>query len=181
MLKRNRIVWICLGLLIITSSMFTGTSYAQGGDEYPPGVDPNKVYEIAREMYCDVCQGVPLSDCPSQQCRAWREEIADYLAEGKNREEIIAIMGDRYGEKISGTPLNKNTQRITDWVPIVLIGLLGVLTIFWINRMAKGNETKAFRVAGEAGTDLDNRNRPVPDNVDPTYLDRFLSLLNEDK
>lgn len=180
MSKQIRILLLSLSLLIIFSSIFVGTSYAQGGDEYPPGVDPDDVYNIARGMYCDVCQGVPLSDCPSQQCRAWREEIADYLLEGKNNDEILEIMGERYGEKVSGTPLNTGTQRIADWIPMILIGLLGGLTVFWIRRSSKGNETKAFRVAGEAGTVLDPKNRPVPDNVDPTYLDRFLSLLNED-
>lgn len=157
------------------------SSTGLSGDEYPAGVDPNAVYEVSREMYCDVCQGVPLADCPSQQCRAWREEIADYLLEGKNEEEIFDIMGERYGEKISGTPLTASSQRITDWVPMILIAALGVLTVFWMTRMSKGHQTKAFRVAGEAGTLLDLDNRPVPDNVDQTYLERFLSLLNEDK
>lgn len=181
LLKRTRILLLCLSLLIILGALFTSTSFAQGGDEYPPNVDPDEVYAIARDMYCDVCQGVPLADCPSQQCRAWREEVADYLSEGKTEDEIITIMGDRYGEKISGTPLEGSSQRIADWIPIILIGLIGIATLGWIRHSAQGQGTKAFQVAGSAGTVFDPDNRPVPDNVDPIYLERFLSLLDEEK
>lgn len=155
-----------------------GTALAQGGDRYPPGVDPNEVYKIARKLYCDVCQGVPLADCPSNQCRAWREEIADLLALGYTEAQILEHFADRYGDKVSGVPLNSSNRRLTYAVPILLVSL-AALGIGWqLYRWNKRDENRALQVARTAGTREDFA-RPVPDNVDSDYLDRVLKALEE--
>lgn len=173
-----------VGLVLIAALFIlnTATAKAQGGDDYPPGVDPDDVYRISRELYCDVCQGVPLADCPSTQCRAWREEIADYLAAGMTESEILDTMGQRYGEKISGIPLTENNRRFTYAIPIVLALFAAAGVIFQIRRMRdKDHATSGPAVAARSAGLLEEHDRPVPDNVDPIYLERLLNLLNEEK
>ncbi|PJF44072.1 MAG: hypothetical protein CUN55_05865 [Phototrophicales bacterium] len=148
---------------------------AQGGpDKYPEGVDPTDVYRIARHLYCDVCAGVPLSDCPSTQCQVWREEIGQLLADGYTEDEIRQHFADRYGEQVSGVPLNRNDQLLVFLLPLG-ISLLAIGFIGWrIYLWRESNTKRALEVARSAGT-RPEFNRPVPDNVDPTYLERVLA------
>jgi cytochrome c-type biogenesis protein CcmH/NrfF len=160
--------------------LWTGdVAQAQGGDQYPNNVDPDEVYRIARSMYCDVCQGVPLSDCPSSQCRAWREEIADLLSQGYNETQIREQLGKRYGEKISGVPLSEDNRLFTFLVPIGLAAIIAIFVLLRTSKLTGGLKTKAAEAAASAGL-LEGYDRPVPDNVDSVYLERFLTLLNEE-
>lgn len=173
----KRYVLIILALLLVVVAGAEDIQ-AQGGDEYPPNVDPDQVYEISREMYCDVCQGVPLADCPSTQCRVWREEIAVYLAEGRSEDEIRTIFANRYGDKVSGTAVNDGDKLLTYLMPAGAFLLLVVGIAAIIRRWDRGENSRALQAAQEAGT-LEGFDRPVPDNVDLDYLERFMRMLEE--
>jgi cytochrome c-type biogenesis protein CcmH/NrfF len=177
-LTTQRIV-LSIVALVVVAMLATGTAFAQGGDEYPEGVDPDEVYRIARTMYCDVCQGVPLADCPSQQCQAWREEIADMLLAGYKEDEIRETFGERYGEKISGVPLDESNRLFTYAIPIALAIVVAAGVGLQIFFMGKRRETQAHQAAQTAGLSPDFE-RPVPDNVDPVYLQRLLELLERE-
>ena len=172
------ILAVLAGILLAMPTL----THAQGGDKYPPNVDPDEVYKIARKMYCDVCAGVPLADCPSPQCQAWREEIADYLSQGMTEAEIREIFAERYGDKISGVPVGEGNRRFAYAIPLILT-LLAALGIVWqVNRWQNRQSTQAAgqAVAQSAGLRAEF-DRPVPDNVDPAYLERFLALLEDTK
>lgn len=163
---------VLLGLLV-----WTHTALAQGGDRYPPGVDPDEVYAISHKLYCDVCQGVPLSDCPTDQCRVWREEIGDLLARGRSENQVRQHFADRYGDKVSGVPINSTSRLLTYGIMLVTIGLVTV-GIGWQVYQWRGRESRALLTARQAGT-LEADNRPIPDNVDPIYLERVLKALEQ--
>ena len=174
-MKRYVLIILALFLVVVSGAR---DIKAQGGDEYPPDVDPDEVYEIAREMYCDVCQGVPLADCPSAQCQVWREEIAGYLSQGRSENEIRTIFANRYGDKVSGTAVDDGDKFLTYIMPagVFFLLLLGISVI--IRRWDRSENTRALRAAQEAGT-LEGFDRPVPDNVDLDYLERFMMMLEE--
>jgi cytochrome c-type biogenesis protein CcmH/NrfF len=164
-----------LGLLLVTLLFTTQSVAAQGGDKYPPGVDPDDVYAIAAEIYCDVCAGVSIAYCPSPQCQAWREEIGDLLAEGKTEREIKQHFADRYGEKVTGVPVSDSNRRLTYGIPLAMAGVAGLL-VAWQVYQWRQRETRAQQVARTANI-RDDFDRPVPDNVDPAYLERLMELL----
>lgn len=179
----NKRLQVTLGLLVLLALMalFLDASgvWAQGGgDTYPPGVDPDDVYAISHRLYCDVCEGVPLSDCPTDQCRVWREEIADLLYEGKTTDEIRQHFATRYGDKVTGVPLSRTARLITYGTLFGLIGLVTVGLGWQLYRWRNKTESRALQVARSAGT-LQNYQRPVPDNVDAAYLERVLDALEK--
>jgi cytochrome c-type biogenesis protein CcmH len=163
---------LCLGIM---SLLMVAPVAAQGGEDYPEGVDPTEVYRISRSMYCDVCEGVPLSDCPSDQCIAWREEIGQLLAEGQNESEIRQHFASRYGEKVSGVPLDEENRLFVFVIPaalsVLVIGVLGWQIWRW-----QQQTPTALQAARGAGS-LEGYDRPVPDNVDPAVLARVLQDL----
>ncbi|NDJ87114.1 MAG: hypothetical protein GYB66_14645 [Chloroflexi bacterium] len=171
-LKLTIMLGLALSLLWVVP-----TVVAQGGDEYPPNVDPDDVYKISRKLHCDVCQGVPLSDCPSQQCQAWREEIGDLLSQGYSEDEIREHFADRYGDKVSGVPLDEEDRFLTYAIPIGFVVLLS-MGIGWQVYRWQNQDNQALQVARTAGVHA-NHDRPVPDNVDSAYLERVLAALED--
>src|SRR5260221_3230838 len=58
-------------LLLLVVVLAAGTAAAQ--DATPPGpVTDNDVNRVARQLYCPVCENIPLDVCPTQACAQWR-------------------------------------------------------------------------------------------------------------
>jgi hypothetical protein len=65
-----------LAVLMLVFTADAAPVAAQGEFPLPPGVTWDDVNRVASQMYCDVCEGIPLDECESIACRQWREEIA---------------------------------------------------------------------------------------------------------
>lgn len=96
-----------------------------------PTPTDDEVNQIAKKLYCPVCENVPLDVCPTEACRQWREQIREMLIEGRTEEEIIDYFAVTYGERASGDPRNKLEAYL---IPVVLI-ILGTLLLIGALRM----------------------------------------------
>jgi cytochrome c-type biogenesis protein CcmH len=56
--------------------------------------------EIAATLQCPVCQNISVADSPSELAQQMRQLIAQKLAAGESREQIVAHFVDRYGEEV---------------------------------------------------------------------------------
>jgi cytochrome c-type biogenesis protein CcmH/NrfF len=169
--------FITLAVLILA---FVPTVQAQmGGEDLPPGVTMDDVYRVSRKMYCDVCQGIPISDCPSPTCAAWRQEVAVLLGEGYTDDEILEYFADRYGEKISGVPIKEKNRLLALGLPALLATIFGLVVVWQLLRLRERGESRALQAAKAAGTLVTEYGRPVPDNVDFNALERFLRMVDE--
>jgi len=79
---------------------------AQGPTPPPPdgGVTDDEVNAIAKQLFCPVCENVPLDVCPTQACADWRDEIRTMLQDNRSEDEIKAYFVDRYGRRVLATP-----------------------------------------------------------------------------
>lgn len=68
--------------------------------ELPAGVTWDDVYAVAAQMYCDVCNDVPLAQCDTIACHLWREEIAVLLGEGYSADEVVEQFVARFGDGV---------------------------------------------------------------------------------
>lgn len=170
---------IVIGLMILLSLIIVSTAAAQlGGEDLPPNVTGDDVYRVANEMYCDVCAGIPLSTCESVTCQRWRQEIANLLGQGYEDQAIFTYFAERYGDDVTGLPLENQDRNFAFGLPAVLTLLMGGLVITQVWRMRRKSESSAHRAANQAGISSDY-DRPVPDNVDSEGLKVFLKLLEE--
>lgn len=62
------------------------------------------VNRIAKQLYCPVCENIPLDVCPTQACEQWRETIRLKLAEGWSDNQIKQYFVDQYGARVLATP-----------------------------------------------------------------------------
>lgn len=175
MSKFCALVLIVAVLLVMPAAI---TQAQMGGEELPPGVTGDDVYRVSRQMYCDVCAGVPVSDCPSVTCLAWRQEVAVMLGQGYTDQEILQQFAELYGDKISGVPIQNSERSLALGLPALLMALFGGVVIWQVYRLRQRGESRAYQAAKAAGLHQDY-DRPVPDNVDPDGLERFLKLVGE--
>ncbi|WP_333660081.1 cytochrome c-type biogenesis protein, partial [Meiothermus cerbereus] len=90
----------------------------------PPDFSP-RVFEIARELRCPVCQGESAAESNAGIAVEMRRIIAEQLAQGKSEAEIRAFFIERYGDWILYEP---PARGLTLWVwlsPLLGLGLLG--------------------------------------------------------
>jgi cytochrome c-type biogenesis protein CcmH len=116
--KKRLIRWLILALLL---ALLPAAVYGQ--DE----ITDDEVNEVAKDVYCPVCESTPLDVCPTQACADWRELIRAKLAEGQSRDEILDYFARQYGDGVLSNPPRRGANLIILWIlPIagVLLGLL---------------------------------------------------------
>jgi cytochrome c-type biogenesis protein CcmH len=94
----RREVWIAaaIGLLALL------VAPPAGAQENPPTDD--QVNAIAKQLYCPVCENVPLDVCPTQACQQWRDTIREKLSAGWTEAQIKQYFVDQYGARVLATP-----------------------------------------------------------------------------
>lgn len=172
------ILWIAFLAFSALLLPVTAVRAQMGGEDLPPGVTGDDVYRVSRKMYCDVCAGVPISDCPSPTCAAWRQEVAMLLGEGYSDDDILQYFAERYGEKVSGVPLQEGSRGIALGLPALAALLIGLLVVWQVWRLRGRTESRALQAARAAGL-MEGYTRPVPDNVDADYLERFMRMVED--
>ncbi len=81
------------------------------------------VNRVAHQLYCPVCESIPLDVCSTKACADWRELIREKLAQGQSDQQIIDYFVATYGDRVLATP----PQHGFNWLiyvvpPIVLLG-----------------------------------------------------------
>jgi cytochrome c-type biogenesis protein CcmH len=113
----------------------------------PPSDD--QVNAVAKELYCPVCENIPLDVCPTQACAQWRELIRLKLQQGWSKERIKQYFADQYGDRVLAEP----PQRGLHWLVYVLPPILFILGAFILYGVLKGLRRKQPQTepAGTAG------------------------------
>jgi cytochrome c-type biogenesis protein CcmH len=94
----------------------------------PRPVTADQVNSIAKQLYCPVCENIPLDVCGTTACERWREQIRDLLAEGKNESEIKTFFVDRYGDRVLAVPPPRGFNWLVYIIPAIAI-LLGTFIL----------------------------------------------------
>ncbi len=110
-----------LGLLaflsLVFASLFLSAGPAPAVLAQQPTPADDEVNAIAQELFCPVCENVPLDVCPTEACRQWRELIRQMLAEGKSEEEIQQYFVENYGARVLSEPPREGINWLVYVVP----------------------------------------------------------------
>ena len=112
-------------VLVVLISLFS-FSIVAAQDEFPTDDDVNA---IAKQLYCPVCENVPLDVCGTQACAQWRELIREMLAEGKTEDEIKEYFSVQYGARVLAEPPAEGLNWLVYIVPPVAF-LAGVVILY---------------------------------------------------
>jgi cytochrome c-type biogenesis protein CcmH len=94
-----------------------------------PTPSDDQVNAIARQLFCPVCENIPLDVCPTTACAQWRELIRQKLADGWNEQQIKNYFVEQYGARVLGTPPAKGINWLVYIVP-PLIFITGIYILF---------------------------------------------------
>lgn len=116
---------VFIGLLL--SGVFLAPVTAQQPTPVVPSDD--QVNAIAKQLYCPVCENIPLDVCPTQACEEWRALIRELLAQGKTEQEIKDYFVQQYGDRVLETPPLRGLNWLVYILPPVAI-LAGAFILY---------------------------------------------------
>jgi len=113
-----------LSLCLLTVSVFRPVSAQESGPT------DDEVNAVASQLYCPVCENIPLDACGTVACEQWRGIIRDKLAQGWTEDEIKDYFVAQYGDRVLAEPPVQGFNWLAYLIPfMVLVGGL-VLLVF---------------------------------------------------
>lgn len=110
-------------LLVLSLAAIAPNLTVSAQDSTPSDDDVNR---IAGELYCPVCENVPLDECPTAACDQWRDLIRERLAEGWTDREIKNYFVEQYGDRVLGEPPAQGLNWLLYILPpfVIVMGLI---------------------------------------------------------
>jgi cytochrome c-type biogenesis protein CcmH len=158
MQKASFVFGVFLSFLILLFS--AGVTAAQDD-----GPTDDEVNAIAKQLFCPVCENVPLDVCPSEACANWREEIRQKLAAGWTEEQITQYFVEQHGYQVLSSPPPEGLNLLVYILPPVAF-LVGGVTLY----LAVRRWRKAYS--------LESAHAQSIDDIDP-YIARLEEELRE--
>ncbi len=120
MIKFALAIWTSILVVLV----FASTAFAQA--EGPDSISDDQVNAVAKQLYCPVCENIPLDVCPTQACAEWREMIREKLAEGWNEIQVKNYFVNQYGDRVLGAPPARGLNWLVYIIPPLAIILGGI-------------------------------------------------------
>ncbi len=138
-------------LLILPLALFLGFVVVKVASAQQPTPSDDQVNAIARQLYCPVCENIPLDVCSTAACAQWRELIRQKLADGWNEQQIKDYFVQQYGARVLGTPPAKGINWLVYVIPPLAI-LAGVYVLYRAYRTWKKPDQQAVPVSPSPDT-----------------------------
>ncbi|HIC88432.1 MAG TPA: hypothetical protein EYP04_03395 [Anaerolineae bacterium] len=136
-------------------------------------VSIEEINEVAKELWCPLCNGVRLDTCELQACEQMRQEIAIKLAEGATKEEIKQYFVEQYGPVVLGEPPSQGWG-LVGWGVAVVGLLVGLAVLVYLIRQWSLRQTSVAVPANSLPGDS-----PRSSDVDDVYLARVQEELKD--
>lgn len=91
------------------------------------------VNQIAKKLFCPVCENVPLDVCPTQACSQWRATIKEKLVAGWTEQQILDYFVAQYGERVLAQPSTRGLNILIWLVPPIMV-VAGAFTLWRVLR-----------------------------------------------
>lgn len=89
-------------------------------------VTDDEVNDVAKDVFCPVCENTPLDVCPTQACADWRDLIREKLVAGQSKNEIFDYFARQYGDGVLANPPRRGFNLILWFFPVAAVLLGGV-------------------------------------------------------
>ena len=120
----------------------------------------DQVNAIAKQLYCPVCENIPLDVCPTQACAQWRELIREKLSVGWTEAEIKTYFVAQYGDPVLASPPATGLNWLVYIIPPLVI-IAGAYILY-----------RALLAWRQAPPELPDQNQPE-DEADDEYVARI--------
>ena len=130
--RKRRAVWAAGWVLLLLMAAAWGAVGQVSAQSEPPTDDD--VNAVAKELYCPVCENIPLDVCGTQACAQWRDLIREKLAEGWTREQIQDYFALHYGDRVLAEPPRRGLNWLVYALPLATLLVGGVIVAQTLRR-----------------------------------------------
>jgi len=116
-------------MLLVLFELGAGLLFVPVAKAQTPAVSDDQVNAVAHQLYCPVCENIPLDVCPTQACAEWRDLIRQKLQVGWSGDQIKAYFVQQYGDRVLGTPPARGLNWLVYIIPPLAI-LGGVFILY---------------------------------------------------
>lgn len=133
-------------LLLILLIILFGFIAFQSDYTYAQSSTPSddEVNAIAKDLYCPVCENVPLDVCPTQACAQWRALIREKIIDGWSEQQIKQYFVDQYGDRVLAQPPARGLNLLVYIIPPIFF-LGGIIVVYTILRKVKKSPDKLIQ------------------------------------
>lgn len=160
------LLWFTLLLALLLA--FVPAVAAQDGGDGPRTVTDDEVNDVAKDVFCPVCESTPLDVCPTQACADWRELIREKLAAGESKSEIFDYFARQYGDGVLANPPRRGFNLVLWFFPITAVLLGGVIFGRYISQLRTETADEVETIASPAPTSP----KPAPAESMDDYISR---------
>lgn len=116
---RNKSLYTAILMLgFVVSILPIGAVHAQ--EVTPSGPTDDQINVIAKQLYCPVCENIPLDVCPTQACAQWRALIGEKISQGWTEDEIKTYFVNQYGDRVLASPPARGLNWLVYVIPPVM-------------------------------------------------------------
>jgi cytochrome c-type biogenesis protein CcmH len=118
--------WVLGLLMAMVLSLFVLPALAQDDETEAPvvrDVSDDEVNEVAKDLYCPVCENTPLDVCPTKACADWRELIRTKLAAGDTKQDVFDYFVLQYGDSALARPPKTGINFVLWLLPFIAVAL----------------------------------------------------------
>ncbi|MBI9043101.1 MAG: cytochrome c-type biogenesis protein CcmH [Anaerolineaceae bacterium] len=147
-------VWFLF--LLTAVLLLSGNIQTVQAETTPEPPSDDEVNILAGQMYCPVCENIPLDSCGTQACEQWRELIREKLAAGWENEQIKDYFVLQYGDRVLAEP----PRRGLNWLiyilpPVLILGSVFVLiSVLRTNQKNNNNDQLIDQKPTETESDI---------------------------
>lgn len=150
---KHQKLWLSALIAMLVVLMTTVYGYAQNTNP----ITDDEVNALAEELYCPVCENVPLDVCPTKACAQWRDLIREKMELGWSERQIKDFFAEQYGDQVLALP----PRRGFNWLIYVLPPLILIIGFAFIANIMVKSKKQATLMANARPTDFD----PTEDDV----------------
>ena len=107
----------------------------------------DEVNAVASQLYCPVCENVPLDVCGTQACSQWRTIIRQKLQAGWSARQIHAFFAEQYGTRVLASPPFAGASVLFWLVPLVLLAVGAVVLVRVLRKPAPAAQDAGVAVS----------------------------------
>ena len=116
-------------LLMAVFAVLVSTAAVLAQTPVPGQVTDDQVNAVAKELFCPVCENIPLDVCPTQACVQWRDLIRQKLSIGWSKDQIKEYFRQQYGDRVLAEPPREGLNWLVYILPPVFF-LVGVYLVY---------------------------------------------------
>jgi cytochrome c-type biogenesis protein CcmH len=135
----------------------------------------DETHRIGSLLRCPVCQGMAVSDSPSEMAVNMKHQVRELVARGFTEEQILKYFELSYGQFVLLKPKFEGITGMVWILPILALALGGVVIFFTLKRLGKDPQPATAVAAADVAP-----SSSAPAEEDP-YLARVRDLVSGDR